>query len=158
MKLLSPKRNDPIAERERALSAELAAIQDQIRRLDDHYSRTLVEPRGETATAKASKGETVFESVDHVRVTAQDAPARSEGHYNELGIRKFDFAELWRRFREQLSGPAASNPKLINYLAAGSIQGLRPLRYERRVARNRVVALTLVLLFLLWGIFAVVVR
>jgi len=43
---------------------------------------------------------------------------------------------------------------LISYLAAGSIQGLRPLRYEKRVARNRVFALTLVFLFVVWGLIA----
>ncbi len=45
----------------------------------------------------------------------------------------------------------------MNYLAAGGIQGLRPLRYEKRVARNRfiffVTILTLVLLgMLLWSV------
>ena len=54
--------------------------------------------------------------------------------------------------------PPASNPKLVNYLAAGSIQGLRPLRYEKRVARNCFVFLVVVLLLMLWGILAVVFR
>ena len=50
--------------------------------------------------------------------------------------------------------PPASNPKLVNYLAAGSIQGLRPLRYEKRVARNRFIFLVVVLVLALWGILA----
>ena len=40
------------------------------------------------------------------------------------------------------------NPKLVNYLAAGSIQGLRPMRYEKRVARNRVLALDVIVILL----------
>jgi hypothetical protein len=44
----------------------------------------------------------------------------------------------------------------VNYLAAGSIQGLRPMRYEKRVARNRVLFIALVLLALLVGIFAII--
>ena len=45
------------------------------------------------------------------------------------------------------------NPKLINYLAAGSIQGLRPLRYEKRVARNRFFALAGSVGVILLGLF-----
>ena len=40
----------------------------------------------------------------------------------------------------------------MNYLAAGGVQGLKPLRYEKRVARNRVVVLTLGLFLILLGI------
>jgi hypothetical protein len=76
-------------------------------------------------------------------------------HFNELGIRKYDLVGAWRRLRNHFHGPPATNPRLVNYLAAGSIQGLRPMRYERRVARNRVIALTLILLVVLWGIIAV---
>ena len=47
----------------------------------------------------------------------------------------------------------ASNKKqAIQYLAAGSIQGLRPLRYEKRVARNRFLALLALLILVLWGL------
>ena len=62
------------------------------------------------------------------------------------------------RIKRHLSGPPAANPKLINYLAAGNIQGLRPLRYEKRVARNRFIALTVVFVFVLFGIFYFLVR
>ena len=47
---------------------------------------------------------------------------------------------------------STSNPRLVNYLAAGGVQGLKPLRYEKRVARNRVVVLALILLGLMLGI------
>jgi hypothetical protein len=40
----------------------------------------------------------------------------------------------------------------VNYLAAGGVQGLRPLRYEKRVARNRVVLLALLFLAIFLGI------
>ena len=42
---------------------------------------------------------------------------------------------LWR----SLFGPppAPSDPRLVSYLSTGSFKTVRPLRYERRVARNR---------------------
>ena len=73
-------------------------------------------------------------------------------------MRKYDLIALVRRIQNHFRGPAAANPRLINYLAAGSIQGLRPLRYEKRVARNRFIALVLFLLAVLLGIISLFVR
>jgi hypothetical protein len=76
----------------------------------------------------------------------------------EPDVRRCELVRVWRRFREHFRGPAASNPKLISYLAAGSVKGLSPLRYERRVTRNRLVALTLILSFIIWAIVAASIR
>ena len=154
MGLLSGKRPDPISQRARALDAEIQALQAQIRRLGSEAESGggLGEP--ETKPVVAWR-EPVFEAVDHERVKSQAEPRVREGHYNELGVRKYDLAGAWRRFQSNFHGPPASNPKLINYLAAGSIQGLRPLRYEKRVARNRVLALAFLLAMVLWGLIAI---
>ena len=56
--------------------------------------------------------------------------------------------------RSQFRGRSAANPKLVSYLAAGSIQGLRPLRYEKRGARNRFIVVTVVFIFIVLGIIA----
>jgi hypothetical protein len=79
-------------------------------------------------------------------------------HFNELGVRKYDLPALLHRLRNHFRGPSTTNPKLVNYLAAGGIQGLRPLRYEKRVARNRFVALVLFLFVILLGIILAFVR
>ena len=51
--------------------------------------------------------------------------------------------------------PPPANEKLVNYLAAGGIQGLRPLRFERRIARNRIIFICIVLGLLLWGLLVI---
>lgn len=79
-------------------------------------------------------------------------PSPSDPHFNDLGVRKYDLLSAWRRLTHHLSGPTSNNPKMVHYLAAGSIQGLRPLRYERRVARNRFLAFLALLLLVLWGL------
>jgi hypothetical protein len=76
----------------------------------------------------------------------------------ELGTAKSDVGSVWRRFKNNFRGPPTSNPKLVSYLAAGSIQGLRPLRYEKRVARNRFIVLSGILILLLWGVVAIFLR
>ena len=77
---------------------------------------------------------------------------------SELGVRKYDFAAFWHRLKNNFRGPATSNPRLVNYLAAGSIQGLRPLRYEKRVARNRFILFVAILVLALWGVIAMFFR
>ena len=67
--------------------------------------------------------------------------------------------KLWDRMTKNFRKPPVStNPKMVNFLAAGSIQGLRPLRYERRVARNRFLAFTTVLVLILIGLFWTLIK
>ena len=164
-----PKTNDPFSSRAKALTAEIASLEARIKDLDQKVHGTPAQPRlrstarpGEAhgAAAQAAPArEPVFEQVNHQRVTAPPTETGSTpAHYNELGVRKFDLPAAWARVRRHFEGPPASNPKLVNYLAAGSIQGLRPLRYEKRVARNRVIALAIILVIVLWGLAAVFVK
>jgi len=82
------------------------------------------------------------------------APAITDPRYNELGERKFDLNSWWTNLRKQLQrqpvGP--NNPAMVKYLATGSVQGLRPLRYERRIARNRTLGLVTILTLVLYGL------
>jgi hypothetical protein len=71
----------------------------------------------------------------------------------DLGLRD-DSLSVWERVKNNFRGPATSNPKLVNYLAAGSIQGLRPLRYEKRVSRNRFLLFAVALVLVIWGLLA----
>ena len=84
--------------------------------------------------------EPIFEEVGHELLEARSETGTTPEHYNELGVRKYDLLALLRRIRGHFRGPSTTNPKLVSYLAAGGIQGLRPLRYEKRVARNRFIA------------------
>jgi len=95
--------------------------------------------------------EAVFEDLVQNRLHSESEPQPAEPA-NELDVRKNGLGSVWRRFTTHFRGPPTSNPKLVNYLAAGSIQGLRPLRYERRVARNRTIVLILVLVLALWWV------
>ena len=96
----------------------------------------------------------IFEEVGQERIQSSEAEAVPLPE-QELGVRKDDFGSLWNRVKNQFRGPVTSNPKLVHYLSAGSIQGLRPLRYEKRVARNRVIVLAAFLVLALWGLIAI---
>jgi len=76
----------------------------------------------------------------------------------DLGVRKLEPTTVWKRFLDYFRRPPPANPKLLNYLAAGSIQGLRPLRYEKRIARYRLLFLSLCLFFALWIIIELIRR
>jgi hypothetical protein len=160
------KKADPISERSRTLNAEIAALESKIRKYESQVEarppgprlRSTAIPRPASPARPASPPtpkSPVFEKVDTKRLMKPAGPAGAPGHFNEFGGRKLDLPALLRRLREQFRGPTASNPKLVNYLAAGGIQGVRPLRREKRIARNRFLALVIILLFALLGLFAV---
>lgn len=166
---LFQKKHDPISDKARALTAQIEALESQIKQLSTEAAspqprfRSSTAPGGlatrppEPAPAPAPVQREHFEKVDHAPLQSA-APQTGREHYNELGVRKFDLVAAWRKFKEVFQPPPASNPKLVNYLAAGSIQGLRPLRYEKRVARNRFIFLVAVLVLVLWGILAVIFK
>ena len=112
---------------------------------------------GAAAPVPASTPEPVFEDVPANPFKNGGEP-HSDEDQPELGVRKNGFGGFFRRISAHFRGPPTTNPKLVNYLAAGSIQGLRPLRYEKRVARNRVIVLVFVLVLILWGILSVILR
>jgi hypothetical protein len=165
------KKPDPITERARALNAEIAALEDQIRRLDSqaqHIStqprlRSTAVPHGATITHTTpapapvpepapTPREPIFEEVNQTPLTIRTEPGSTADHFNELGVRKYDLPGLLRRIGNFFSGPSTTNPKLVSYLAAGGVQGLRPLRKEKRVARNRFILFSIFLFAMLWGI------
>ncbi|MBI3852443.1 MAG: hypothetical protein HY298_19475 [Verrucomicrobia bacterium] len=165
------KNADPISERARALTAEIAALEDQINKLSTQMEQSQSQPRlrstavphGATITNPSPPvspvvREPIFEEVDQNQLKARAEIETTPEHYNELGVRKYDLAAFFKRMKAHFRGPSASNPKLINYLAAGSFQGLRPMRYEKRVARNRFLWLVIGFFLLLLGIVSVFVR
>ncbi|HXJ56336.1 MAG TPA: hypothetical protein VNU68_06695 [Verrucomicrobiae bacterium] len=108
-----------------------------------------------TPPAPAAVQDPVFEEVPQTRWPGLVPDAESPPPAPELGVRRNDASSIWQRFKHNFRGPVTSNPKLVHYLSAGSIQGLRPLRYEKRVARNRVIVLAAFLVLALWGVIAI---
>ena len=166
---LLKKNPDLISDKARSLSAEIAALEAEIKKLDSQLARpgepkfrSTVTPAGGTIISRAVEkpaptppskpSEPVFEKIGTTRLTSRTENEVPE-LFNELGIRKYDLPALFNRLRNHLRGPTTSNPRLVNYLAAGGVQGLRPLRYEKRVARNRFIWLVVVVSFVLFGLF-----
>jgi hypothetical protein len=166
---LFKKKADPISERSRELKAKIAQLESRIQKLNQNIEpgngpriRSTAYPQGATSPPRPpgppQNAEPVFEHVDQNQLKEPPEPLTTSRHFNELGARKYNLIALFERIKRQFRGPPAANPKLVNYLAAGNIQGLRPLRYERRVARNRFIALTIVFVVVLFGIFYFLVR
>lgn len=162
------RKHDPISEKAQALNEQIQALEAEIKKLSEEAARpqprfrSSAVPRSYSApmavaSRPAPPPQEHFEELNHAPLQSPQPPAKQE-HYNELGVRKYDLIATWERFKNVFKPPPASNPKLVNYLAAGSIQGLRPLRYEKRVARNRFIFLVVVLLLVLWGTFAMLFR
>ncbi len=160
------KKPDLISDKARALESEIAALEAEIKKLDAQTRqpsapklRSTATPVGEMISRVPEKpapapkpSEPVFEKVATAKIVARSQTEEAE-LFNELGVRKYDLPALINRLRNHLRGPTTSNPRLVNYLAAGGVQGLRPLRYEKRVARNRFIWLVVVVTVILFGLF-----
>ena len=182
MGVFKKKGSDPLSERERALNDEIAALEAQIKSLSSGKASTssagpvvpklrsttlphhaaMVNAASATArnaaAAQAESGDPIFEDVDQsvlqgVTNSGKMTEEERKRYFNDLGVRKYDLVSLVRRIVSQLSGPAAPDSKLYKYLAAGSVQGLRPLRYEKRVARNRSLFVVTFIFIILMGAF-----
>lgn len=159
------KNSDPVSDRAQALNAEIEALEEQIKKLDAQLSRpaelprlrsTVVPPGGSDAhlsepVIPMERTEPVFEQISQERITMPNEMPNAPEHFNEFGMRKFDFPGFVQRVRAFFSGPNTSNPRLVSYLAAGGVHGLQPLRKEKRVARNRFIFLAAFLFVLLFG-------
>ena len=163
------KKPDPISDRAQELNHEIARLESKIQALDSKLHRNSSGPRLRStvlphdAVPAAPKKpepppvhEPIFETVKPVVNIPPEAD--TPDHYNELGVRKYDFNAMMKRLRNHFRGPSASNPRLVSYLASGGIQGLQPLRYERRVARNRFIAFVIFLLLILIGTLVVFLK
>lgn len=162
------KKPDPISDRARALNEEIARLGSQIQQLDARLQRDQAQPRMRSTALPRSTTvshatpepaappapahhEPIFEEVGHHLLEGRGEAGTTPQHYNDLGVRKYDLLALLQRVRGHFRGPSTTNPKLVSYLAAGGFQGLRPLRYEKRVARNRFIFFVIILLVVLLG-------
>ena len=164
------KKSNPLSDRQQALNKQIASLEAEIKRLDSKMNRGQSQPRlrstavprgatlrpppavKESRSPPAPKAdEPVFEDVSQERLYTAPETANPPEIYNELGVRKFDFASLTRRLKNYFAGPTTTNPKLVSYLAAGGIRGLQPLRKEKRIARNRFLLFTAILFAVLLG-------
>ena len=161
---------DPISERSRALTEQISALESEIKKIDTQLQHTTAPkfrstaiPHGTTVMRK-NEAPPAPKSVSHEPVFEEVKPksfqSEVEPHdrYNDLGVRKYDLPALWNRLCNHFRRPTTNNPRLVNYLAAGGVHGLKPMRYEKRVARNRFILLVVVLFLILLGVISVFVR
>jgi hypothetical protein len=165
------KKNDPLSDRSRALNDQIAALETEIKKLDTQLQRaptpkfrSTAIPHGATIARAHEPApspppqpahEPVFEKVTPLRDADETA---TPDQFNELGVRKYDLPALFNRLRNHFRRPTTSNPRLVAYLAAGGVHGLRPMRYEKRVARNRFIFFAAVLFFFLLGLILMFVH
>lgn len=166
------KNTDPVSARAHALNSQIAALKREINTLHSQVGSATAQPRLRSTTLPRSVfvgreavppmprlvPEPIFEELNQDRLKAKAEYVAPAEHFNELGVRKYDLLGLLTRIKKQFSGPAASNTQFVNYLAAGGVQGLRPMRYEKRVARNRLIGGVIFLFVILLLVFSMIIR
>ena len=164
------KKVDPLSDRSSALTDQIAALESEIQKLDAQLQRAPSQkfrstaiPHGATIARAHEPApsppppvhEPVFEEVKSLSDTEETA---APDQFNDLGVRKYDLPALFNRIRNHFRRPTTSNPRLVAYLAAGGVHGLRPMRYEKRIARNRFIFFAIILFVILFGTICVFIR
>lgn len=180
------KKTDPWRERERALRERIRSLEEEIRQLERQLQVPGAAPLTGLAQSRQPRvgdspslepGSSSGGEPPERRVSASspqagarptgaqlpavpvESPSQTPHLYNEYGQRKYDLPGLWRSLRAKLSQPPPSgSSELVRLLAAGGAPELRPLRYERRIARNRFLALLAMLILVVFGIAYVLTR
>jgi hypothetical protein len=164
---MARKKPDVISDKARVLNEQIAALEAEIKKLDTQLQnpgkpklRSTTLPPGATPLRAPEKSGSNAHTPVFVEVPTP--PVRAQGEspelFNDLGVRKYDLPALFDRIRNHMRGPTTNNPRLVNYLAAGGVHGLRPLRYEKRVARNRFIFFTAGVLAVLLGLVLFISR
>ena len=160
------RKKNPLRDRENNLNAEIAGLEDQIRHLKTALGQT---GGGESGPAEQGAGkppgtlrrpapEPVFEKVDQAALQDTHASNPFSSRADNRSIHEEGTVSFWEKLNRFFRGPKSSNPKLVSYLAAGNIHGLRPLRYEKRIHRNRTLLWVGILLVALVGLLKMLIR
>lgn len=143
------KRADPLEKRAREIERELARLESE---MEDNPPVVLPEDESQTSS----------NSQDPLPLASRRPPRKGSVRLQEsidaLGSKPSGWRERWERFKLHFGATPATNPKLVKYLSAGNLQGLQPLRYEKRIARNRFFFMFFLLLLVLFGLFTVATR
>jgi hypothetical protein len=154
------KKPDLIRQKERQLKERIAALEGEIQHLNHKLDEDQAQPKVRSTALPHQPGaakpsppaEPAFEELSQFHAHGQAPSESTTAHYNELGVRKYDLMTTLRRWFNHFKSPTPPSSRLVDYLAAGSIHGLRPLRYEKRVARNRFLVLCAFFIAVLWGL------
>ncbi|MBG85940.1 MAG: hypothetical protein CMO80_03445 [Verrucomicrobiales bacterium] len=147
-------KSDPIDDHSRELERELENLREEIRQAeaDAPKFRSTVTPQqpGEQTT----QADPIFEEYDQSKVRQPESPLREDGEAvssRERGVRAW-----FRQLKKNVGAAPSTNPRLVKLMSVGNIEGLKPLRAEKRQARNRFLFLFGVLLFVLYVLFSLV--
>ena len=144
--------------RTRELNSQIERLEQQIANLEHvSTSRNATEIRTTLEETSALPKDPILSSDANPADLFPPEPD-CPGLYNVQGVRKFDLHGWWLRLKKTDTTPEPTpNEKLVTYLAAGRNHGYTALRKETRVARNRFILLTLVLITVLWSILSLLI-
>ncbi len=145
------ERADPLEKRAREIERELA-------RLDSEMQNTPVDAAPEYRSDVPATDHDPLNLENCGPRGSRKESVRLQESIDSLGSKPSGWRERWARFKLHFGATPATNPKLVKYLSAGNLQGLQPLRYEKRIARNRFFFMFFLLLLVLFGLFAVAIR
>ena len=163
------KKTDPIEQRVRDLERELSELTREINRCEDTPPVPGESPRSESQPTFRSSfypGQTkpTADDVDQLLLNPADQSVLREPirylqeKLDGLSAKPTGLRAKLKELKENVGASPTANPKLLKYLSTGNLEGLQPLRREKRIARNRVIFLTALLALVLLGLASVLME
>lgn len=167
MPWFSDSRNDPLAKQEKNLKSQIAAVEKQIRQLEKARKKVEKGEEPEPVTnpfedpitllKKRKKlfsnpeDEKKYRLVESNRLNtaaeevAREQQAEAEERHAQSAERPMKPRDEWsqtvnklvREGREDPNAPTDEDSRFLKYLAAGNLEGMKKLQYEKGVVRNR---------------------
>lgn len=154
------RKTNPVIRRVDELNSEIKELEQQISSLQE--------------ISGSNDSGIVHQNLEKTNIVARENPSRARRFlpneprevielehpklYNDQGVRKFDLHGWWQRIKKKEPLPEPNpNEKLVTYLATGRSHGYTALRKETRIARNRFILLTIVLIGVLWSILSLLI-
>jgi len=160
---LFKKKNNPLSAQEQEILNQIKTLNDQISDLQKYLKKISNQPPNPPSDTLTSQTKYHTTRPDDRFSHLVNPPNiqnidLSPDYFQDNTLKKFDLIGFINKIKKSLKGQTPSNPQLITLLASGNKHGLRPLRKEQKIARNRFIILVLMFLFLLWLIAYLIIK
>ena len=158
------KKTDPIEQRVRDLERELAELTNEISRSEQAPREKSAAPPSFRSSFYPGQSKPGKDEAEQLLLDPNDQSVLREPirylqeKLDGLSAKPTGLRAKLKELKENVGASPASNPKLLKYLSTGNLEGLQPLRREKRIARNRVLFLTVLLALVLLGLASVLME
>jgi len=142
-------KDSPLKRRLEDLERELSAVNREVKSLTKDIGRGVARPSRQPPARPGSQTQGEARGNNYTGELFGSADRTSGRKSEEASPLSSEAVE---RLSSQERAKLERNPRFANYFVSGSVDGIRPLRHERRIQRNKAITMIIVVLLVLLGV------